>query len=233
MRMRTSLRWKLLTLGGFCALIPKGVKSICRQGLPDKTEVFLAIKNIPAVQNRDLIRLAIPPEENRKYINELRSDKKFYSDFFARISLAKEAEENLGGYSSIPVLEFIYAIVRYSQPEVVVETGVGGGGTTSFILKALDINGKGSLYSIDLPGFYQRFCSTAEREYSIQVPNGWEVGWLVPPELRAKWTLVLGDAKLELPNLLQKLGTIDLFLHDSLHTYEHGINRCGMMRLPP
>ena len=31
----------------------------------------------------------------------------------------------------------------------------------------------------------------------------------------------MGDAKIELPRLLERLGTIDIFLHDSLHTLEH------------
>jgi len=32
---------------------------------------------------------------------------------------------------------------------------------------------------------------------------------------------MIGDAKIELSRLLQELETIDVFLHGSLHTYEH------------
>jgi len=39
--------------------------------------------------------------------------------------------------------------------------------------------------------------------------------------LRKKWSIIFGDSKVVLPELLAKLGSIDVFLHDSLHTYEH------------
>ncbi|MER3421200.1 MAG: hypothetical protein C4290_12070 [Chloroflexota bacterium] len=46
-------------------------------------------------------------------------------------------------------------------------------------------------------------------------------GFLVPPALRPRWTLILGDARDELPPLLRRLGTIDVFFHDSDHRYAH------------
>ena len=33
--------------------------------------------------------------------------------------------------------------------------------------------------------------------------------------------MILGDSKKELPKLLSSLKSIDMFLHDSKHTYEH------------
>jgi hypothetical protein len=44
---------------------------------------------------------------------------------------------------------------------------------------------------------------------------------VVPKELRSNWKLILGDSKTELPKLLSELKQIDIFFHDSLHTYEH------------
>jgi hypothetical protein len=121
----------------------------------------------------------------------------------------------------MPILEFIYSLIRYTQPEILVETGVGAGGTSLFILKALQANDKGNLYSIDLPGFDREFYPSIGKAYHIHVPNGYEPGWLVIPELKTRWNLILGDAKIELPNLLAKIKKLDFFLHDSLHTYEH------------
>src|SRR5262249_54929544 len=46
-------------------------------------------------------------------------------------------------------------------------------------------------------------------------------GWMVPKRLQPRWSLHLGAVETLLPNLLQQLGPIDLFVHDSLHTYEH------------
>ena len=47
--------------------------------------------------------------------------------------------------------DFCYVICRALRPRNVVETGVGSGVTTSFILQALAANGEGHLWSIDLP----------------------------------------------------------------------------------
>lgn len=39
--------------------------------------------------------------------------------------------------------------------------------------------------------------------------------------MRKRWRLVLGDSRKELPRLLDELKEIDIFCHDSLHTYDH------------
>ena len=53
------------------------------------------------------------------------------------------------------------------------------------------------------------------------IPKNKEVGWLVPQTLRERQTLILGKVEEKLPDLLDRLGAIDIFYHDSLHTYEH------------
>ena len=102
-------------------------------------------------------------------------------------------------------IETIYLLVRLARPRVIVETGVLYGATTAHILEALRLNGAGRLISIDLP--------KAEGD----LPQD----YLIPADLRAGWDLILGDSKLELPALLGRLGRIDHFHHDSLHTYGH------------
>jgi predicted O-methyltransferase YrrM len=98
-----------------------------------------------------------------------------------------------------------YAICRLRQPEVVVETGVGYGVTTAFLLQALAVNHKGGLWSIDLPPLAEG----AETQ----------TGWLVPAALRARWHLLRGSTRRLLPKLVSDVPTIDVFLHDSLHTF--------------
>jgi predicted O-methyltransferase YrrM len=101
--------------------------------------------------------------------------------------------------------ESLFFLVRAVKPRVVVETGVCYGVSSSYILEALDQNGAGELYSIDLgnkPG---------------EPPND----FFVPRRLKGRWHLILDDAKQALPHLLEQLGEIDIFHHDSLHTYEH------------
>jgi len=49
-----------------------------------------------------------------------------------------------------------------------------------------------------------------------RLPNGKEPGWLVPSDLRRRWHFILGLSRDKLGPLLQKLGSIDMFLHDSM-----------------
>ncbi len=101
--------------------------------------------------------------------------------------------------------EALYIVVRATRPRVVVETGVLYGASSAHILAALARNGEGELYSIDLP----------------QQPGEPPHGFLVPDELGGRWTLVVGDSRRELPPLLDRLSAIDLFHHDSTHTFQH------------
>jgi len=100
-----------------------------------------------------------------------------------------------------------YALTRIRRPRTVVETGVCYGVTSSFILKALEVNGEGRLYSIDLPPLGKN----ADQF----------VGRLIPQTLRGNWTLNRGSSKAVMPRVLEEIGQIDFFIHDSLHTYRN------------
>ncbi|MBT3996631.1 MAG: class I SAM-dependent methyltransferase [Chloroflexi bacterium] len=100
-----------------------------------------------------------------------------------------------------------YALIRLLKPEVVVETGVGAGVSSWTILRAMEENGNGRLVSIDLP--------TPNTEL---LP---EVGYLVPKELRHRWELRIGPSQRVLPQTLSELGEIDMFQHDSRHSYSN------------
>jgi len=130
------------------------------------------------------------------------------SNFFEHIKSCIEGIK-IGGSISIEKGGLLYCLTRALRPEVVVETGVANGVSSAFILKALDDNAKGRLYSIDL------HC----RE-GISVPPGKQLGWVIPKHLKLKWNLMLGESTKVLPGLLRKLGSIDIFLHDSRHSTE-------------
>lgn len=98
-----------------------------------------------------------------------------------------------------------FTACRLLKPEIVVETGVAYGVTTAFILKALQLNNKGTLHSIDLPPLGKN--------------ADLYVGYLVPEYLRDRWVLHRGASKRVLLSLLEKLRHVDVFVHDSLHTY--------------
>ena len=113
----------------------------------------------------------------------------------------------------------LYLLIRTLKPKVVVETGVAAGESTSYVLQALSDNGKGVLYSIDMP--VQWYVTPKGSLWVDVLPIGAQPGYLIPDELRDRWKLVLGRSSEKLPALLENLGEIDLFLHDSEHTYDN------------
>jgi Methyltransferase domain len=89
----------------------------------------------------------------------------------------------------------------------VVETGVARGVSSAFILDALERNGTGRLWSIDLP--------------PVSPDWGNQTGIAVPPEVRHRWTYVRGAARRRLPGVIAECGPVGLFVHDGLHTTEN------------
>ncbi len=100
-----------------------------------------------------------------------------------------------------------YLMCRLLGPEVVVETGVAYGVSSAFVLRAMEVNGRGVLHSVDLPPLRREY----ERFWGVAVDGA----------LRSRWRLHRGSSGRVLPPLLDELETVDLFVHDSLHTYRN------------
>ena len=99
----------------------------------------------------------------------------------------------------------IWHLVRHLRPTHIVETGVARGFTTRVILEALERNGFGHLWSIDLPPM-------------LKPELRGQVGAAVLDRLHHRWSYIQGSSAQRLPGLLSQLGQIDLFIHDSRHT---------------
>jgi len=101
----------------------------------------------------------------------------------------------------------LYALCRIIQPSIVVETGVAYGISSSYILHALKKNGKGTLHSID------------------DTFRPWEtsemIGAAIPDKLKENWKLIIGKSTEKLKEISSLEKDIDIFLHDSLHTYKN------------
>jgi hypothetical protein len=113
----------------------------------------------------------------------------------------------------------LYALVRLLRPAHVVETGVSSGVSSAHFLLALDRNRAGTLHSIDLPT-RARGPVLQPDESPVALPPGLSSGWSIPFR-SPRWDLRIGPAQEVLPRLVEELPSIDLFLHDDLHTPEH------------
>jgi Methyltransferase domain len=98
----------------------------------------------------------------------------------------------------------VWCLTIHTKPAKVVETGVARGVTSRVILEAFERTGTGHLWSIDLP--------------AMDPSLHHEIGLAVPEDLRARWTYIAGTSRRRLPRLLQDVGPIHLFVHDSSHT---------------
>lgn len=101
----------------------------------------------------------------------------------------------------------IWCLTRHLLPRNVVETGVLHGVTSRFILEALKRNGIGHLWSIDLP--------------PLEPVWRREVGIAVDDRLRERWSYIEGTSKRRLPDIVSRLGQVDVFIHDSLHSEQN------------
>lgn len=114
----------------------------------------------------------------------------------------------------------LYALVRLTEPEHIIETGVSSGVSSTHFLLGVRKNRRGVVHSIDLP-LPQRGPRFSRRESPVALPPGRLSGWAMPPELRAGWDLRLGTSESILPRLVEGLPSVGIFLHDSRHTPSH------------
>jgi hypothetical protein len=120
----------------------------------------------------------------------------------------------MGGWPGLKEI-LLYCIVRSTRPALMLETGVAQGVSTRVILSAMARNGNGHLVSVDLR---RRRPPTDLGQDTTYVKPQLETGWLVPEKDRRNWTLLAGSSESILPEYTEAL---DVFCHDSLHTYTH------------
>jgi hypothetical protein len=120
-----------------------------------------------------------------------------------RDMLSSDLELGRGHDADFALAQAAWCLTRHLRPEHVIETGVARGITSRVVLEAMQPK-KGHLWSIDLP----------------PMREGWrqEAGLAVPEGLRGRWTLLRGSSRRLLPSVAASVGTLDLFIHDSLHT---------------
>lgn len=96
-------------------------------------------------------------------------------------------------------LALLYWLVRAIRPATVIETGVASGASSRAILEGLFANGAGHLYSSDLAG-------VIPREFA---------GLCVDESMRSRWTLLHEGDRVNIPNFLADVASVDLLHYDS------------------
>jgi hypothetical protein len=97
---------------------------------------------------------------------------------------------------------FLYWLTRYARPQVIIETGVAAGWSSSAFLAGIAKNGAGTLFSSDFPYF------------RLPEPERF-IGVLVKEELRRNWILEIESDRVNLPRILDRVDEVDLFHYDS------------------
>lgn len=143
--------------------------------------------------------------EVKEYAVEFGMNQKFQNNIEGKRNVIGKRRCSSWDYSIGTTLGLVlYIICRRQKPDIIIETGVASGVSSSHILCALEYNKHGQLYSIDMPWWQEN-----------------ESGWLVPDYLRHRWHLLLGKSSEKLAPLLKKVAEIDIFLHDSDHSYQN------------
>jgi Methyltransferase domain len=99
----------------------------------------------------------------------------------------------------------VWCAIRHMDPQRVLETGVARGVTSVLALGAMaQSNGGGRLWSIDLP----------------PMMSGWheQSKVLVDESAWPDWTYIRGSSRRTLVSTCTSMDSIDIFVHDSLHT---------------
>jgi predicted O-methyltransferase YrrM len=124
------------------------------------------------------------------------------SDFMAEMIRRRDA---FGSEGVMGVLDCatLYALTRWHRPAVIAESGGFIGMSSAFILKAL-VDEK----------------LTSARLYSIEWSEDCEHGALIPDHLRGQF-VPLGGKVEDFLKRDQLPSSIDMFLHDSSHSYRH------------
>jgi len=196
--LKSSLEYAALRISQELKFAPRWVEtlSLIPLAAPSKRSAVLrALMPYRATLRAALIELS--GEDPRRFVEE------FEEAVFIR-KIRPWARLEVGTTSSM----LLYCLVRATKPAVVVETGVSSGFSSAIILAGMHANHRGRLYSIE------------KFRYPLDL-KGKECGWLVPLELRERWQLIVGSSEKELPLLLDQIGTLDLFFHDSNHSYDN------------
>jgi len=144
-------------------------------------------------------------DETKCFRGEIREDSRFTDAITEQFQMTTARPDRLHENWR----ELLYVLVRYTEPDQLVEAGVYDGLASAYLLAGLEKNGRGTLVSIDI---------NQENTYPPDIPNS-QCGWVVPEYLTGRWNLRIGDS-LDLLSEIARSRNIDFFLSDTKNTTE-------------
>jgi predicted O-methyltransferase YrrM len=137
-------------------------------------------------------------------------------EFTKHINSLLNSHKGLGQTRGGPEL---YVLTRALRPRTMMETGVAAGISSAYILQAMADNESGKLVSLDIPNYEVEYLPKIGRRPVELLPQSFSTGFAIPTQLRSRWELHVGKSQDLLPSILESLRTVDIFFHDSEHTY--------------
>lgn len=195
-------------------------------------------QRVPRYVWRSVLKKAMAEAATVPGFEQVMERKTFVERYLAEMGRKYGAHYNAGWVTMMDA-QYLYWVVRRLQPKVIVQAGVSNGLSSAFMMLALAKNGpEGKLYTVDLPAIFDGGDPAWTRKtvvYGVAIPEGQSSGWLVPDIYRDRFESLVGDAKDLLPPLIDRLDHVDLFFHDSDHTYAHMMfeNEQALRKLAP
>lgn len=172
---------------------------------PEVDSFTYELANLDELADALAATLSVPRATIAGYLDEALDDPDLPADIGWRALFLKRDARPVGHHLAA------YAAVRATRPAVAIETGILDGLGSRTILRALQRNGDGHLWSFDvMPG----------------------AGALVPPRLRAAWTPVYASTATALEPLLAQRD-VGFFLHDSDADHQELELRAVLRRAAP
>ena len=148
---------------------------------------------------------------------------KYLTDFIDKLNAIHPGEYHSGAISKEDG-QFLYYCVRQLKPKIIVQTGTSNGVSCAHLAMGLAHEpGDSRFGAIDMPNIYRPDDPAFHQKmvYGVLIPPGKSSGWLIPDRLLPRFECLSGNAKELLPQLLEKIGKVDIFYHDSDHSYDH------------
>jgi predicted O-methyltransferase YrrM len=148
---------------------------------------------------------------------------KYLTDFIDKLNATYPGEYHSGAISEEDG-QFLHYCVRQLKPKIIVQTGTSNGVSCAHLAMGLaHTDGPTRFGAIDMPNIYRPDDPAFHQKmvYGVLIPPGKSSGWLIPDRLLRRFECMSGNSKELLPKLLEKIGKVDFFYHDSDHSYDH------------